>query len=97
MSRGFVCALVGIGMTIFSWVGPWEWPAWPALLTLRLLFGSNSIWGDLSFLARSVAVSILIAINVATWALIARGIAAIIQRVGKSRGRPGGSAGSPAA
>ena len=34
MSRGFPSASAGIAMTIFSWYGPWEWPAWPAFAVI---------------------------------------------------------------
>jgi hypothetical protein len=70
MSRGFLSALGGIAMTIFSWYGPWEWPAWPAFAVIRLVFGTGGWYHDLGFAARGVVVVILIAINVATWAAL---------------------------
>lgn len=70
MSRGFLSALAGIAMTIFSWYGPWEWPAWPAFAVIHLVFGTGGWYHDLSFAARGVVVVILIAINVATWAAL---------------------------
>lgn len=84
MSRGFVCALFGLGMTLFSWFGPWEWPAWPAFGVLHLVFGKGGSFVELPFGARAAVVVVLIAINTAAWGLAAAGAAkalsAIIKR-----------------
>lgn len=70
MSRGFVSFLAGIAMTILSWYGPWEWPAWPAFATIHVVFGTGSWYHDLSYGARSVVIVLLITINVSFWAAI---------------------------
>ncbi len=64
-------ALAGIGMTIFSWYGPWEWPAWPAFATLRLVFGKGQDWVELPYNTRAAVLVGLIAINVGVWAAVA--------------------------
>ena len=71
LSRGFVCVLLGIAMTIFSWFSPWAWPAWPALTTMSLLVGTQTSFADLSFGVRSAVIVLLIAINAGFWALVA--------------------------
>ena len=80
MSRGFLSALAGIAMTIFSWYGPWEWPAWPAFAVIHVVFGSGGWYLDLSFAARAAVIVILIAINVAAWAGVAYLLARVIAR-----------------
>ena len=84
MSRGFLSALAGIAMTIFSWYGPWEWPAWPAFAVIDLVFGTGAWYQDLSFGARAVVIVILIAINVAAWA----GVAWLLAGAAARRGTP---------
>ena len=64
MSRGFVCAVFGIAMTLFSWFGPWAWPAWPALAIMRQL----PDFGDYAFGVRGAIIVLLIVINSAFWA-----------------------------
>jgi hypothetical protein len=71
MSRGFVCAMFGIAMTLFSWFGPWAWPAWPALTTMRILVGAQTSFADLPYAARGAILVLLIAINIAFWAAAA--------------------------
>ena len=82
MSRGFLSALAGIAMTIFSWYGPWDWPAWPAFAAIHLVFGCGGWYLDLSFAARPVVIVILIliAINVAAWAGVVWLLASVIER-----------------
>lgn len=71
MSRGFIAALLGIAVTIVSWYGPWEWPAWPALTALRLLFGGNDAWQEMTYGARAAVMALLIAVNCGFWGGIA--------------------------
>lgn len=73
MSRGFVCCLIGIGLTIFSWFGPWAWPAWPALTVIDSAYGSNSNFAEEPFNTRAAVVVGLIVLNVATWAVVIAG------------------------
>jgi hypothetical protein len=70
MSRGFVAALAGIAMTLFAWYGPWEWPAWPALTLIDVVFGSNTAFAELPFATRAATVAMLIVVNVAFWAVV---------------------------
>jgi hypothetical protein len=71
MSRGFLCALIGIAMTVFAWYGPWAWPAWPAFAALELVFGEGEWYQELAPAARGGVIVVLIAINVTFWALLA--------------------------
>lgn len=70
MSRGFLCSLLGLGMTLFSWYGPWAWPAWPAFTAIDLVFG-HSGFSEYPFGVRSAIVVLLIVWNVAFWAVVA--------------------------
>ncbi|HET7710768.1 MAG TPA: hypothetical protein VFL80_02455 [Thermoanaerobaculia bacterium] len=80
MSRGFFCSLTGIGMTLFAWYGPWEWPAWPAFAVLYAVFGRTHTWWELPFAARAAVLTALIAINVAVWGLLMFGIVRVLER-----------------
>ena len=68
LSRGFVAALIGVGITTFSWYGPWSWPAWPALATISL---SHFDLNELPYAARAAFMVILIVVNVGAWATFA--------------------------
>jgi len=83
-SLGFVCALFGLALTIFSWYGPWAWPAWPAFGAIDLAFGSRSNFADLSYRTRAIAVVVLIVVNAAVWALLARACIALVARLNRS-------------
>lgn len=69
MSRGFLCALLGIAMTLFAWFGPWAWPAWPAFAVIDVVFGSNTAFAELSIGVRAATVVMLIVVNVIFWAM----------------------------
>lgn len=85
LSRNFICTLFGIAMTIFSWFsGSWAWPAWPALGTIALL---KTSFADLSYAGKVALQILLITINVAAWAIAARIVWAIAQRL-TARRRP---------
>jgi len=71
VSRGFVCAMFGLAMTLFSWYSPWAWPAWPALTTMHIIVGTQTTFADLPYAARGAVIVLLIAINVAFWAAVA--------------------------
>ncbi len=81
LSRGFICAVIGLAMTIFSWYGPWSWPAWPALGTMALIFGSHSSFADLPYAARGAFIVFLIALNSAVWALVAMAVWRVAARL----------------
>ena len=83
MSRGFIAALAGIGMTLLAWFGPWAWPAWPAFTAIDLIFGKSG-FADYPYAAKSAVVVGLIALNVGTWGLAFRAAMLII---GASRRR----------
>lgn len=83
MSRGFLCTLFGLGMTVFSWFGPWEWPAWPAFGALHLVFGKGGGFSELPFNERAAIVVVLIVVNSGTWALIAAGLAKVLSAIMK--------------
>jgi hypothetical protein len=67
VSRGFASALIGIGLTLLAWFGPWEWPAWPAFTVIELAFGTHTAFGELPFSTRAAVVTLLIIVNVAFW------------------------------
>jgi hypothetical protein len=72
LSRGFLCAMAGVAVTVLAWFGPWTWPAWPGLVVVDLVFAPPRSLADLPFTGRAVAVFLLLAINVAAWgALVA--------------------------
>ena len=84
MSRGFLCTLFGLGMTVFSWLGPWGWPAWPAFGVLYLVFGrTGGSFSELPFAERAAIIVGLIIINSGTWALVAAGIAKVLSVIMK--------------
>ena len=86
ISRGFIAALGGIGMTLLAWFGSWAWPGWPASVAIDLL----GKWGDFSELPRlekSAIVILLIIINVGTWAAVFRA-AMLLGRRSSSAARP---------
>jgi len=62
-------------MTLFSWYGPWEWPAWPAFTAVRLLFGGGG-YDDLPFGQKAAVLVGLIVLNVSFWAAIVSLVAA---------------------
>jgi hypothetical protein len=70
VSRGFIAALIGLALTIFSWYGPWAWPAWPAFTAIDLVFGHTG-FADYPFKVRSAIVVFLIILNVSVWGVIA--------------------------
>jgi hypothetical protein len=67
VSRGFIAALGGIGMTLLAWFGSWAWPGWPASVAIDLL-GRFGDFAELPRLEKSAVVVLLIIINVGTWA-----------------------------
>jgi len=70
ISRGFAAAIIGLGVTLLAWSGPWEWPAWPAFTVLHLFFPQGG-FGDISFGVRSAVVVALIIVNVSFWGVLA--------------------------
>jgi hypothetical protein len=80
MSPGFVCALIGIGMTLGAWYGPWAWPAWPAFTAIEAVFGHGG-FADLPYAQRSAVLVALIVLNVGFWAVVAYAILRAARRV----------------
>ena len=70
MSRTFIASMIGLAMTLFSWYGPWAWPAWPAFTAISLVFGRTG-FAEYPFAVRSAIVVFLIVLNVSFWAAIA--------------------------
>lgn len=81
MSRGFVCTLGGIAITIFAWFGPWLWPAWPALAVLELAFSPERPFSALLPGAKQAVVVLLIIWNVAVWSGVLQGLTMLGGRV----------------
>ena len=73
MSRGFLCALAGLAITLFAWFTPWKWPAYPALVALSFLKTTGTTQA-----ARDVVIVVLIAINTAVWGAIVYGVVAAV-------------------
>jgi hypothetical protein len=71
ISRGFIAALGGVGMTLLAWFGSWAWPGWPASLALDVL-GKFADFPDLPHSAKATVVVVLIMINVGAWAGVIR-------------------------
>jgi hypothetical protein len=80
LSRGFLCALLGIGMTLFSWYGPWAWPAWPAFTAVDLLFGQAG-YSELPYAQRAAVLVGLIVLNVASWGFATHAAVAAYRRL----------------
>jgi hypothetical protein len=83
LSRSFVCMLIGFAMTLFSWFGPWAWPAAPALYVLRTFFGGS--YDGFAYAARAGVIIVLIAVNVTSWALVAYVLVSLLRLA--SRGK----------
>ena len=86
MSRTFLSLLTGIAMTLFSWYGPWEWPAWPAFTAVRLVFGRGG-YDDLPFAQKAAVLVGLIVLNVAFWAAVVWLVAATYARWSRAASR----------
>lgn len=79
ISRGFIAALGGIGMTLLAWYGSWAWPGWPASVTIDLL-GRFADFSELPRGTKAVAVVLLIIINVGVWAAMIRALLLLLPR-----------------
>ena len=80
MSKGFVSALAGIGFTLLGWYGPWEWPSWPGIVVFDLLVAPTNALAEGPTLLRAAIVFLLIAINVAAWAMLCRACLSLAAR-----------------
>lgn len=80
MSRGFLCTLAGMAITIFAWFSPWSWPAWPAFAVLELFSRVRT-----NFAERSAILVLCIIVNVGAWGLIGFAVSAIRLRWRSSR------------
>jgi hypothetical protein len=75
----FLCAIFGIAMTLFSWYGPWAWPAAPAFFILETFFGGS--YHELPFAGRAAVLVLLIVVNAGAWAITAAMCAAALARL----------------
>lgn len=66
---GFVCALIGLGMTVLARVGPWTWPGWPAV-TLLDLYLARAAPSVLPPHLKAIGLVVLLVVNAGFWALI---------------------------
>ena len=85
MSRGFLCIVFGLAMTLFGWYAPWAWPSLPALMMVRLFAGTHFDLGDLPNSQRGAMLVLMIVINSAFWALVAFSLWTGIRRLASAR------------
>lgn len=78
MSRGFLSALAGLAITFFAWWSPWAWPAWPSILAFDTF--DHGGFAELTHTGQAIVTVLLIALNVAVWALIARTVMFAVTR-----------------
>ena len=84
MSKGFICALAGIAMTLLGWYGPWEWPGWPGIIVLDHFVAPAGLLSETPVYVRAATMFLLIAINVTVWALAVRACLALLPRLRRS-------------
>jgi hypothetical protein len=82
VSRGFVVALGGVGMTLLAWFGAWAWPGWPASAAIDLFERSSVSFPDLPRTEQGAFVVLLIIINVGVWAGVIRVAMLLLPRRG---------------
>jgi hypothetical protein len=83
ISRGFIAALGGIGMTLLAWFGSWAWPGWPASLALDVL-GKYADFPELPRMVKATVVVLLIIINVGVWGAVMRVAMLVVPKPGSS-------------
>jgi hypothetical protein len=67
VSRGFVSSLAGLAITFYAWFSHSIWPGWPAIVVFDTL--DRGRFSELSHAGQAVVTVLLIALNVAVWAL----------------------------
>ena len=87
ISPGFLRSMVGIAYTVLAWIGPWSWPAWPAMAVLEISFSPARPFVALSRDARVIVVVALMFTNVASWAVLAWGVSAVRERLWSPRSK----------
>jgi hypothetical protein len=80
LSRSFLCALFGVGMTLFAWYGPWAWPAWPAFTAVDAVFGSAG-YSELPYAQRAAVLVGLIVLNVGVWGVASYAALVAVRRM----------------
>lgn len=80
-STGFLCALVGVLVSILAWVGPWSWPAWPAMAVTFTIFTPERPFVALPLPVRNAVLVLVITWNVAAWALVAHALDRLRRRI----------------
>jgi len=78
MSRGFLSALVGLAITIYAWFAHSIWPAWPSILVFDTF--DHGGFAELTHTGQAVVTILLIALNVAVWAVILRSLIWLFDR-----------------
>jgi hypothetical protein len=70
MSRGFLCTLIGIVLTVVARIGSWYWPGWPARTVLDFVLAR---WAPtvVSGPGKALGLLALMLINIGFWAGLA--------------------------
>lgn len=74
VSANLAAVLIGTGITIWAWFSHSPWPAWPAFGAMTLAFGSHLSFATLPYAIRVITTILLIAVNVAAWAIVVRSV-----------------------
>jgi hypothetical protein len=82
MSRGFISALAGLAITIYAWFSGSVWPAWPSIFVFDTF--DRGAFSELSHTGQAVVTILLIALNVAVWAIVVWVILSVALRYRKS-------------
>jgi hypothetical protein len=77
MSKGFLCALFGVAMTLLGWYGPWQWPSEPGIVVFDALVAPTNVLAEGADPLRAAVIALLIAVNVTAWALLLRALIVI--------------------
>ncbi len=86
MSRGFISALAGLGITIYAWFAHSIWPAWPSILVFDKF--DHGGFAELTHTGQAIVTILLIALNVGVWAVILRAALWLIDRALRRRESP---------
>lgn len=76
MSRFMRCALFGLAMTVLARVGPWHWPAWPAVTLLDFVLARYTP-SVVPPVVKAFGTIALIVVNAGFWAVVAFALLAV--------------------